>query len=60
MNTIVSKGSRGIRLVAAAIILVCLVVLTGMAQPQVKADLNTNLPPNLSSVQQHSTFTPFY
>ena len=60
MKTMVAGAGQKARLLMAAVILVCIVVLTGMAEPQVKHDLNVNLPADLSAVQQHSAFTPLY
>jgi len=60
MKNGIENRSQGLRQVLAAIIVVCVLVLTGMAEPQLKRDLSNNLPPDLSSVRQHSSFTPFY
>lgn len=60
MKTAIGHRNQGLREVLAAIIVVCVLVLTGMAEPQVKSDLSANLPPDLTSVQQHIVITPLY
>lgn len=59
MTTAPRKSRQGIRWAIAAIIMVCVMVLTGMAEPQVKSAFNTQLPPDLSDIQSAS-FTPMY
>lgn len=60
MKTAISNRNQSIRQILAAVIVVFLLVLTGMAEPQVKNDLSASLPADLSSVSQHAVFTPLY
>jgi|GEM_PF-3346101 len=59
MKTAIENRRQGLRQVLAAVIVVCVLILTGMAEPQMQRDLSANLPADLTSVQQAS-FTPLY
>lgn len=60
MKAVLGNRKHSVRQILAAIIVVFLLVLTGMAEPQAKHDLSASLPADLSSVSQHAVFTPLY
>jgi len=59
MKIAAEKMNQSARQILAAVVLVAVLVLSGMAEPQVKNDLSNNLPPDLSGIRQAS-FTPLY